>query len=60
MKKTVTIIYKSGQKVRVKVDKMTITRNTATGSVSVKWEGIQPNPLLFGIDEVESVWEGKV
>lgn len=59
-KATVTVIYKSGQKVRVKVNSMSITRNPSSGQTSVKWDGIEPRPLLFGIDEVESVWEGKV
>lgn len=60
MKHTVTIIYKSGAKVHVECDSFTATRGISVGLKEVKWEKIRPNPLYFGVDNVESIWEGKV
>lgn len=58
-KVTLTVLYKSGNKIRIKVENMTVTR-TASGDLSVAWEGLEPHPLLFGVDDVEAIWEGKV
>lgn len=58
---TVTVIYKSGQKVRFKCKSFTAVRNQSVGLKEVTWEeSIHPKPLFFNVDEVESIWEGKV
>lgn len=56
---TLTILYKSGQKVRVRVKTFSVKRY-ADGRVEFSWDGINPKPLLLGADEIEAVWEGKV
>lgn len=59
MATTVTILYKSGNKVHVKVDSLSIKR-FMNGSKEVSWEKMRPNPLLIGVDDIEAVFEGKV
>jgi hypothetical protein len=55
---TVTIIYKSGAKVRVKVDKLTVRKN-GSDLKAVDWTSAKPNPLLLGLGEIAAIFEGK-
>ena len=55
---TVTIIYRSGTKVRVRVEGLTVT--TQGGEVTkMEWKQMDPRPLALNCNEVESVWMGK-
>ena len=59
---TVTIIYKSGAKVHFKCKNFTCRKQGST-LLEANWDGIRkndPRPLLFGVEEVAAVWDGKV
>ena len=52
------IIYKSGATVKVKADKLIVTRNIASGEITkLDWANMKPRPLALGINEVSAVWE---
>lgn len=55
----VTIIYKSGAKVRAHVEDLKVTRY-ADGRLDVSWKDFQPRPLLLGVDEIAAIYVGKV
>jgi hypothetical protein len=57
MKDKVTILYKSGQKVHVKVDRLVVNRNF-DGPVKLEWENMVPRPLSISGGNIESIWEG--
>lgn len=58
--KTVTIIYKSGAKVQLSVQKFTVKRDSE-GLRTVEWEISRgAKPLYIGVDEIAAVYEGKV
>jgi hypothetical protein len=52
----VQINYKSGQSIIVKVEKLEVSRRGGTLD-SIKWDGIAPEPLFMGIDDIESIWQ---
>lgn len=53
---TVQINYKSGQSIVAKAKKFSITDNTLGGR-TYTWNGMNPDPLMIGADDIESVWE---
>jgi hypothetical protein len=55
---TVTIGYKSGAKVRVRAKSFKVTRLHGGGK-EAEWENVWPRPLLFGIDDVAAIYEGR-
>lgn len=59
MKYKITIIYKSGVKIHAKADKFTVTSYN-DGGASYEWEGLEPNPLRIGADDIAAVYEGHV
>lgn len=54
----VTIVYKSGAIVVIRCRNLTVERRGAELR-SVEWENAKPRPLLFGVDEVVSIWTSK-
>lgn len=51
-----TVIYKSGAKVHCKAKRMSFNRKN--GVTTFEWDGLRPEVLLFGIDDVAAVWTG--
>lgn len=49
------INYKSGTSMVVKADTFRYERNTE-GTRKVEWTGLEPAVVLFGIEDVESIW----
>lgn len=54
---TVTIIYKSGAKVKVECDDCIIT-HSGTTLTKITIIGGKPRALHFGLDDIVGVWEG--
>lgn len=54
---TVTIIYKSGAKVKIKCKEMTIRKRGGT-LTEVKWIEADPRPMLVGVDDIAAIYEG--
>ena len=57
-KDDITIIYKSGAKVHLKVDSFRITKSGGELH-SAEWDKADPRPLLLGVDEIAAIYEGK-
>jgi len=57
--KTVTVIYKSGAKVRIKCESFKLTYNPADGLRSATWVKAKPEPLFIGLDDIAAIYEGK-
>lgn len=63
---TITIIYKSGAKVHLRVEEFSI-RSTPTGGIEYTWNVGEKKlgmaykrPILIGADDIAAVFEGKV
>lgn len=56
----VTIIYKSGAKVRLRCKAFSVSRSTLDGeTTTIKWDDARPRPLLLGLGEIAAVWSRK-
>jgi hypothetical protein len=51
----VQINYRTGRSITVQCDEFTITRKP--GNTEYQWVNMVPNPLLIGVEDIESVWE---
>jgi hypothetical protein len=56
-KTRVQINYKSGLSMVVEVQEFTVLRNKLNGQKSYEWVDMSPDPLLLGVDDIESIWE---
>lgn len=56
IKSKVQINYRSGISMVIECTDFTITRGI-TGLKSYEWENAEPNPILIGADDIESVWQ---
>jgi hypothetical protein len=57
----VTIVYKSGAKVKLRCKSFSVSRSTLDGQVTkLAWDDARPRPLEAGIDEIAAVWSRKV
>jgi hypothetical protein len=54
-KPKVQINYKSGLSMIMECDNFKISR--VSSGISFEWENGIPNPMLIGVDDIESVWE---
>lgn len=55
-KARVQINYKSGISMVFECDDFKITQRPIGGK-SYEWEGAEPDPMLLGVDDIESVWQ---
>ena len=56
-KARVQINYKSGISMVIECDECTVKRSHGGGVGSIELDNAQPRPLLFGVEDIESVWE---
>lgn len=55
----VTIVYKSGVKVRLRLKRLSVTWGRESGTVTaLEWEGLKNAPIHAGLGNIESVWNG--
>lgn len=54
-----TILYKNGTKVRIRADRITFSQYTS-GRTELKWENMNPKPILIDVDSIASIFEGDV
>jgi len=51
------IVYKSGHEVFVRCEEFSVKRNGFNGALEVSWKNAKPEPLMIGVDDIESVWK---
>lgn len=60
MKHTVTVKYKSGHTARFRCKSFTVQRGRAIETAWDTGRFARRRPLLLNIDEIESIWQGRV
>lgn len=54
MRKKITILFKSGNQLKLRAKKFTIHKN-GTQITKIAWEGATPGLLFLDVDEIEAV-----
>lgn len=54
MRKKITILFKSGNQLKLRAKKFTIHKN-GTQITRIAWEGATPGLLFLDVDEIEAV-----
>ena len=57
----VTIVYKSGAKVHLTVEKFDLEWHQDTGQITrASWDGVKPSIIKLGMQDISAVFEGHV